>query len=344
MGYDFTRKLPGSDSTCGGGIVVVRELSQLERRVKALLVEGQTRKTVAKTLRIKYSKVRNISDKLEYLQEIRRDPRFTNPILYFDPNSIPKGIDPPKSKEIIRYDSTYQGMIPLSDLPPSTSRVHLNGYYVCEVIRIGDVCNLYSATNNLMGYWRKNPSCPKGRTDWYGVFRIEGRDLTFCHRSGANGSETFVIWPEDVLIDGKGAIAQGSAILLDRAKFCLTLLEKCGWKFGPLKLSGRYESAHLNNPMIARMDRTENNKDAPVQADTSKETPELEVFNDSDNDILSFVPEHVRQLYARVLLVEKIQDKIISIEERKLEAKANKLEDAEGTPYVISGDYGGMYR
>lgn len=38
------------------------------------------------------------------------------------------------------------------------------------------------------------------------------------------------------------------------------------------------------------------------------------------------------------------QNMIISIEERKLEAKANNLEDAEGTPYVISGDYGGMYR
>lgn len=325
--------------------MVVRELSQLERRVKALLVEGQSRKAVAKTLRIKYSKVRHISDKLEYLQEIRRDPRYTNPLLYFDPNSIPLGIDPPKRNDNVRYDATYRGMIPLSDVPPSTSRVHLNGYYECDVIRIGDVCNLYSLTNDLMGWWRKNPSKPKGRTDWYGNFRIEGRDLTFCHRSGDKGSETFVIWPEDVLIEGTGAIAQGSKVLLDRAEFCLKIMERYGWKFGPLRLSGRYESAHLNNPMIARMDRTEIDKDAPVQVDTSKKTPEIEVFSDSDNDILSFVPEHVRQLYARITYVEKIQDKIISIEERKLDLKINQLEEtAEEPKHKKPADYGGMYR
>ncbi len=236
-------------------------------------------------------------------------------------------------------------MIPLSDVDPKTSRVHLNGSYVCDILTVGRVDTIYSATGRLMGWWRKEPSHPKGRRDWYGSFRVEGFDMTFCHRSGANGTETFVIWPQDTLIDGLGAIAKGAQVLLDRANLCLSLLGNYGWRFGDLRVNGRYEAAHVNNPMIARMDRHEVDNDAPVHADTSRQIPELEAFTDSDNDILSYVPEHIRQLYARATYLEKSVSLILSYDEARVNSELSRLEArARLNQDPDDCDFGGMYR
>jgi hypothetical protein len=312
------------------------KLTVKELKIRGLLVEGHSRKSVAKIMRTSYSAIRVVADRLEFLGYIRRDPRTISPIMYYDPQLASA---PSAQPQIGGYDGGNQGMMdpePVHD--PTLSRVHLAGSYLCDVLFEGTTDPIRDRAGRVYGHWRADTVAPKGRTDRYADLTVEDQKVTICLRRGKS-SLTLAIWPGETWLSGADAYDRGAKQLTDRVNLVCALMRLNNWRLGPPVLRGVVHAAHVDSPLIALADRNKINDNAPIQADTSGGNCEIEAFNNSDNNVLAFLPDHIRGLYARAKGIEDLLASLVRIQEYQAQLTAT------GMP-ILSGasDLGGMYQ
>ncbi len=312
-----------------------RPLTDLERRIRALLLDGQSRKRVASIMGISYGSVRAVSDRLEYLGYIRRVPGALSPILYYDPGVASAEC---LQQHNVPYDTPQRTTLDSEPVPdPTLSRVHLAGSYVCEVLHEGTADPVRDRAGRLLGHWRADIVEMKGRADRYGDLTIDGAKITICLRRGKT-SLTLAIWPGEVWLSGADAYNKGAQLLADRVNLACELLRLNKWRCGPPEMRGVIHAAHVDSPILPRMDRRTIDDDAPIQPDTSAGHCEIEAFNNDDNNLLAFLPEHIRGLYARAKGIEDLLASLVRIQEYQTQLTA------AGMPILSSNDLGGMYR
>ena len=273
----------------------------LRDKILARLKLGQSRRQVADHLSVSYQTVRTVSDSAERAGLIVRLPD-SYPILYYDPAGKTSG-----------YGTNQQGVV---DEDPSErlrkSRIHLNGYFSCDVMHVGEMCQINHG-NKIALFWRNEPSYPDGRTDYYGTYRTDGQNISFCHRIGKT-KQTFAIWAGDIIMSGANAMKRGSKLLKQRAEWVVSLLRTAGWRLTDPELKGAMHSGKVGAPFAQYcLDAVDDN--APLQVDSSTGEIEAEVFNDEDNDIISYLPEHIREMRARIGAMEDMTSKLITVTE-----------------------------
>ena len=313
-----------------------RPMTDLERRIRALLLDGQSRKRVASIMGISYGSVRAVSDRLEYLGYIRRVPGAVSPIMYYDPAlaSTDK-----LQQTNVRCDRPQRSTLdPVAVPDPTLSRVHLAGSYTCDVLHEGTTDPIRDRAGRLLGHWRADTVAMRGRMDRYGDLTIDGAPVTICLRRGKS-SLTLAVWPGEVWLSGLDSYNRGAQLLEDRAKLMAELLRLNGWRLGPPALKGVVHAAHVDSPILPRMDRRTIDESAPIQPDTSNGQCEVEAFSNEDNNLLSFLPDHIRGLYARAKGIEDLLASLVRIQEYQAQLTAT------GMP-ILSGasDLGGMYQ
>mgnify|MGYP000865092397 CR=1 FL=1 len=316
--------------------MTARPMTDLERRIRALLLDGQSRKRVASIMGISYGSVRAVSDRLEYLGYIRRVPGAVSPIMYYDPAVASTDT---LQQTNVPYDTPQRSTLDYTAVPdPTLSRVHLAGSYTCEVLHEGTTDPIRDRAGRLLGHWRADTVAMRGRTDRYGDLTVDGATVTICLRRGKS-SLTLAVWPGEVWLSGADAYNRGAQLLEDRTKLMAELLRLNGWRLGPPALKGVVHAAHVDSPILPRMDRQAIDDNAPIQPDTSGGQCEVEAFNNADNNILSYLPEHIRGLYARAKGIEDLLASLVRIQEYQAQLTAT------GMP-ILSGasDLGGMYQ
>lgn len=313
-----------------------RPLTELEKRIRALLLDGQSRKRVASIMGISYGSVRAVSDRLEYLGYIRRIPGTLSPILYHDPG---EASSPKLQQTNVPYDTLQRTTLepePVHD--PALSRVHLAGSYVCDVLHEGTADPVRDRAGRLLGHWRADTVDMRGRTDRYGDLTIDSSKITICLRRGKS-TLTLAIWPGEVWLSGADAYNKGTQLLADRVNLVCELLRINKWRLGPPALKGVVHAAHVDSPLLPHMDRHTIDDNAPIQADTSAGQSEVEAFNNADNNILAFLPDHIRGLYARAKGIENLLASMVRIQEYQAQISAGQMPILSG-----SNDLGGMYQ
>lgn len=341
--------------------MVVKQLTAKQAKIKDFILLKNSLPAVAKLLKMNLSAVRRTAHQLEALGHIRRIPGEVNPILYYDPKTLPLGSEYEKTVGIAGSDGKKQAGdgFPRS---PEDSRVHLNGEIYYRIRNIGDMETIRDNSGLTVGGWTKIAK-PKGRIDNFGLVRFGDKDITFVFRKGNKGKVSFAVWPNDIYLSGEDAMRRGEMILKDRADRVTELLRNYGWRFYDREVHGTFESGHPNNPMAARMDRKHVNSEATVKLDTSPGIPEIEVTESEANDILSFAPEHIVQLYAEInklikenrqLRVEVLESENFMLERqatayeimRRQIATEDTMRPARRRETYADGDHadGGMYQ
>ena len=313
-----------------------RPLTDLERRIRALLLDGQSRSRVAAIMGISYGSVRVVSDRLEYLGYIRRIPGTLSPILYYDAG----GASSPELQQAnVPYVTGQRTTLdPEASPDPSMSRVHLAGSYVCEVLHEGTAESIRDRAGRLLGHWRADTVEMRGRIDRYGDLMIDQSKVTICLRKGQR-TTTMAIWPGEIWISGPDAYNRGAQLLADRATLVSELLRLNGWRLSSPELRGVVHAAHVDSPLLPHMDRRTIDDDAPIQPDTSAGHCEVEAFNNEDNNILSYLPDHIRGLHARAKGIEELLASMVRIQEYQAQLTASQMPVLRG-----DSDMGGMYR
>lgn len=313
-----------------------RPLTDMERRIRALLLDGQSRSRVAAIMGVSYGSVRAVSDRLEYLGYIRRVPGTLSPILYYDAGgaSSPE-LQQPNVPYVTGQRTTLD---PEASPDPSLSRVHLAGSYVCEVLHEGTADSIRDRAGRLLGHWRADAVEMRGRIDRYGDLMIDQSKVTICLRKGQR-TTTLAIWPGETWISGPDAYNRGAQLLADRATLVSELLRLNKWRLGTPELRGVVHAAHVDSPLLPHMDRRTIDDDAPIQPDTSGGKCEVEAFNNEDNNILAYLPDHIRGLHARAKGIEELLASLVRIQEYQAQLTANQMPVLRG-----DSDMGGMYR
>lgn len=287
----------------GGGILTEKPRTQKEKIID-LLQRGQSRRQVADLLGISYSTVRTISAQAEQAGLISKIPG-SYPHLYFDPVGS-------KNPVIIGSDAIYHRYDEKTDAEKMRiSRVHLNGHYTCDVLHVGERKQV-NHNGKVAIIWQSEPSKLKGRLDHYGAYRVDDQHVKFCFREGKH-SLTFAIWAGDVHLTGADAMIRGERMLQERIKWVIARLRSTGWRLTDPVLKGRIHAGHVADEFAQYPKFTDDN--APVQIDASTGTAELEVFNNEDNNIISYLPEHIKALNSRIDAIEGLTGKLVTITE-----------------------------
>lgn len=273
---------------------------------------------VSDLLGVAYSTVRTIAKQAERAGLIVRYPD-SYPHFFYDPVGVIGG-----------YDTNYHRVMEKTDAEKlRISRIHTNGTYVCDVLHEGEKKQI-NHDGKVAIIWQNEPSYPKGRTDYYGAYRVDDQHIKFCYRIGKH-SVTFAFWTGDVYLSGADAFNRGEKILLDRVKWVIKRLRSTGWRLSDPILKGCTHSAKPDERFAQYCKRVDDN--APVQFDKSTGTAELEVFDNEDNNIISYLPEHIKALNARMDAIEELTGKLVTITENLTQAL---VETTSHTTHITS--------
>lgn len=293
---------------CRGSPKMAEKKRTTRDKILSRLKRGQSRREIADILGVSYQTVRGVSDDAERAGLIVRILN-SHPLLFYDP-----------ADESIGYATKKQGVAQENQSDNlRISRVHLNGHFTCDVLHVGEKKQVNHG-NKIAIIWRSEPSHPSGRIDHYGTYRTDGQNISFCYRKGKT-SQTFAIWAGDIEISGANAMARGAELLKQRAEWVVSLLRSAGWRLTDPVLKGQLHSAHVGAPFAQYCADTVDDN-APLQVDKSTGTLEAEVFNDIDNDIIAYLPEHIKEMRARISAMEGITAKVITVTENLTRALA----------------------
>jgi len=309
--------------------MTVRRLTKDHVRVRDALIERQSIPATAKTLRMKERRVRTIVDQLVFYGELRRDPNSKYPVLYFDTRS-PYSEEGNEGLKHGRESTTSKQGTGSDKRMPEQTRVHLNGMLYYKVRKVGRMEILRDEMGLTIGDWTSEGN-PMGCTEYKGLLSLSGVKIEFAYRKGKN-SDTFYVWPQDTYQAAPNALEKGKKILIDRAEAVTEVLYKHGWQFFDIEVRGTFEGGHLDHPFIGRMNREHVDTFATVKADTSPGIPEVEVSDETANDLLSYAPEHLTQLYAnddamavrmakleaRLDTSNRVQEKLVTAQEKNI--------------------------
>ena len=326
--------------------MVKRKLNRDELRVKAALLEGQTMRRASDTLTIKYTTVRGITHRLEYLGEIRRIPTCKSPMLFEDPRALSKERESPKNETNVGYVPTSSGD-DSGEHDRKETRIHLNGSVLFEVLHVGNYDTIRDKNEYVLGEWTKTVSL-KGRTDRYGEIRVFGDVYRFSHRHGSNGSNTLALWVPEIWAMPGESRTYGEDTILDRSRHIAALLRLAGWRLSEPEIRGDMHYAHNDPALLRHMDRSRSRAGAELWADTSHGDPELEVGTAEDNDILVELPTIIRNIWSREqereALFDRRYDKVMSMLEKLMTVQehtalvmANATVDARMNTGVMFG-------
>ena len=345
--------------------MTLRRLTKDQVRVRDTIAERQSVPATARTLRMKERRVRTIVAQLVSLGELRRDPNSNYPVLYFDPKAPLSGSENKDCK--VGRETTIQKQGAASEKrSPEQTRVHLNGMMYCKIRNVGRMETLRDKRGFAIGDWTSEGR-PMGSIEHRGFLSHSGVKIGFAYRKGKN-SDTFYIWPQDTYQTAPEALKKGKNVLIDRVEAVKEVLHEYGWSFFDTEVRGTIEGGHIDHPFAERMDRKHVNAFAPVKVDTSPGVPEVEVSDEVANDLLSYTPEHITQLYvndddmiqrmakleARLDTSERVQDKLVMAQEKNIILFGQQTEINDGLTkqhkapqYATSGysfEEGGMYR
>lgn len=265
-----------------------------------LLRTGQSMRQVGELLRVSYSTVRTIAQQAERAGLITKIPG-SYPYLFYDPVGVISGYDTKNH----RYDRKTDAEI------LRTSRIHTNGSYVCDVLHEGERKQI-NHDGKIAIIWNNEPSKPKGRTDYYGQYRIDNQQIGFCYRIGKK-KITFAIWTGDVYLSGADAFIRGEKILLNRVKWVIERLKSTGWRLSDPILKGCTHAGKPDDRFAQYCSYVDDN--APVQFDKSTGTAEIETFDNESTNIISYLPEHIKALNSRIDAIEGLTGKLVTITE-----------------------------
>lgn len=277
-----------------------------------LLKRGQSRREIAELFGISYSTVRTISVQAERAGLISLIPG-SYPHLYFDPVGVNRGSD----AIYHRYDEKTAAK------KMRISRVHINGHFTSDVLHIGEQQQI-NHDGKVAIIWQSEPSQLKGRLDHYGAYRVDDQHVKFCFREGKH-SLTFAIWAGDIYLSGADAMIRGEAMLRERVKWVIARLRSAGWRLTDPQLKGRVHAGHVGEDFAQYRSSVDDN--APVQIDRSTGTSELETFDNEDNNIISYLPDHIRSLTARMDAMDGVADKLVSLAEKMMQILANTTDN-----------------
>jgi len=149
----------------------------------------------------------------------------------------------------------------------------------------------------IMGEWTETVY-PRGRADHKGYMTMFGDLVNFSYREGNKGSRTLAVWPKEIWLHGSDAAEKGLIMLTSRAIYVTQLLRRYGWRVSEPELRGKIHYAFNNPALASNYQKDVHIENAEVYVDTSPGESEVETENESNVNILAFLPSHIRALYA----------------------------------------------
>ncbi len=281
-----------------------RRMTKIERQVKGLILQGNSRSAVARQLAITRSRVNKIVGRLVHYGELRAIPGTQSPVIYEDPNYCrilpPTGVTPEKSSNTTRLsdsdpsddadarpiqhvlDST--GISTDRECPDGYVEAHLNGGIRFTVDRQGDLEDIHDRQGLTIGYWSTRDNVKGAQGTFILDLRLWNQVITAQFRIGNAGNMMFMLYPSRLYLDPSKFRNQDEAgdAFIDRANYISDLLTEHGWQIHSPQIRGTLEYAIRDHPLMEFLPQGQVPPGSDVFIDTSKGVPEVEMKDITD--------------------------------------------------------------
>lgn len=285
-------------------MVVSKELTKNERRLVALLSEGNSVPRCAKKLRIAQRTVYDMVNRLIARKVIYRVPGTKSPALYEIVGQPDICESANNSGSVASSQECSEGKTPSKY--PMKSRTHSNGRFDFLVHEVGTHENeLRDALGFSVGSWT-HVSTPRGRKDYHGFIRVASKDSEIAYLEGNRGSKTFTIWPSEEYMELTKELTPEEVHrrFLTKIEILIEILSLNGWKLEYKTYTGKYEYAFPEHDLIQfkpLLDRHPEVKDEhSIFNDGSHGVFETETTELEDAKIISHLPDEIRSVNAAV--------------------------------------------
>lgn len=291
--------------------MTVRKLSRNERKVLNLLVSGQSVSMAARRLKMPYSSVYDITNRLVYYGLIRRVPGTRSPALYestspeADAVTEIDGQSPigdcdgeirktqggakfcpslPKFSEVVGQQSetddvavagVYRGDHP----PEGFGRIHIAGGVYYDILEVGSFDEIKDSRGLYIGYWNATKRL-NGVDSTSGAIRIFSQEATFRFQQGNRGRMSFEFHPaKEIYVDPRHFKGPDDAalLILRDAAYVADVLRQNGWQCVNPYIQGNLHLAWPDHLLIQHYDRNTTYQNGDLVVDCSLGRPELEM-------------------------------------------------------------------